>query len=40
MYKRYFIYPPGYLVQGHLCFIVCLLAFGGKKGVLAEIIFA
>ena len=38
MYKRYCLYPPGYLVQRHLCFIEGVsLPLEARKEFLAEI---
>ena len=38
MYKRYSLYPPGYLVQRHLCFIEGVsLPLEARKEFLAEI---
>ena len=38
MYKRYFLYPPGYLFQRHLCFIEGVsLPLEARKEFLAEI---
>ena len=38
MYKRYCLYPPGYLVQRHLCFLEGVsLPLEARKGLLAEL---